>query len=81
MTSADREFAQHAQDFGGLLMGFDFSGCGQNLVQDRRTVAVRVELEERTLREKNPDGMSGSSISVRRVGRLRLSLEWAAPPA
>ena len=72
MPAADRHVVQHVEHLGCFVMRLHFGRRVQNLVQDRRTVAMLIQLQHGTLREKNPDDTSGSNTSVRAVARLRL---------
>src|SRR3954469_6153235 len=63
--------------FGGDLMRFHLPGDADDLVQDGRAIAVNVEFQQRTLREKNLGGTPSSSPSVRGAGRFPLPRGWS----
>ena len=69
LPAADGDVAHQLHDLGGHLMRFHVPGRADDLVQQRRAIAVGVELQQQTLREKNPDGRSGSSTPVRGAQR------------
>ena len=78
MPAADRQVVQHIQQLGRFVMRFYFGRRVQDVIHRRRTVAMLVQLQHRTLREKNPDDKSGSNTSAREEEQLLL---WHAGAA
>lgn len=66
VPAADRDLTDNAQNLRGDPVRLYLSRCLDDLVQHRRTVAVRPQFQQRTLREKNPGGKPGNGPSVRR---------------
>ena len=71
VPAADRHFRRHLQNLRGHGMRFDLPRHVHDLVQDRRAVAVPINLQQRTLREKKPDDTSSSNRPARGAERFR----------